>query len=425
MGILANISIHAPRTGSDRITSLTSDCHTISIHAPRTGSDCEARTTSISGCYFNPRSPHGERLRLLDFVIHVCKFQSTLPARGATSKSRRQGNPQWISIHAPRTGSDFLNQAGRSLGRKFQSTLPARGATDATPSLTAPCKNFNPRSPHGERLTHATQSIMRARFQSTLPARGATQIASGVHKHAHISIHAPRTGSDVAYSTCLSLTPYFNPRSPHGERRQQVDCHKNRFKFQSTLPARGATINLLSGRLPVEHFNPRSPHGERRAAAARCANQRNFNPRSPHGERRKAYRESPGFRHLFQSTLPARGATSAPCTRQFQQRISIHAPRTGSDYAIPKGAFDEVISIHAPRTGSDGTVGTNRRHSGYFNPRSPHGERRQRKNRADEHQRISIHAPRTGSDTPLVTDKTLALEFQSTLPARGATHQRY
>ena len=199
MGILANISIHAPRTGSDRITSLTSDCHTISIHAPRTGSDCEARTTSISGCYFNPRSPHGERLRLLDFVIHVCKFQSTLPARGATSKSRRQGNPQWISIHAPRTGSDFLNQAGRSLGRKFQSTLPARGATllltgsiaQSDISIHAPRTGSD-----GYQLLINHQHLQ---FQSTLPARGATFARTDTRERPFISIHAPRTGSDIRH----------------------------------------------------------------------------------------------------------------------------------------------------------------------------------------------------------------------------------
>ena len=35
-------------------------------------------------------------------------------------------------------------------------------------------------------------------------------------------------------------------------------------------------------------------------------------------------------------------------------------------------------------------------------------------------QAISIHAPRTGSDNS-ITDKETLLEFQSTLPARGAT----
>ena len=57
------------------------------------------------------------------------KFQSTLPARGATDPA---GNPRTytqISIHAPRKGSDF-----------------------AVLGLAILNNNFNPRSPQGERL---------------------------------------------------------------------------------------------------------------------------------------------------------------------------------------------------------------------------------------------------------------------------------
>ena len=36
---------------------------------------------------------------------------------------------------------------------------------------------------------------------------------------------------------------------------------------------------------------------------------------------------------------------------------------------------------------------------------------------------ISIHAPRTGSDLKWTALKGLITEFQSTLPARGATRQ--
>ena len=34
--------------------------------------------------------------------------------------------------------------------------------------------------------------------------------------------------------------------------------------------------------------------------------------------------------------------------------ISIHAPRTGSDFKAAKKKGIDYISIHAPRTGSDG-----------------------------------------------------------------------
>ena len=38
-------------------------------------------------------------------------------------------------------------------------------------------------------------------------------------------------------------------------------------------------------------------------------------------------------RDLFQSTLPARGATAEQETQEYKDGISIHAPRTGSDNA--------------------------------------------------------------------------------------------
>ena len=60
---LADISIHAPREGSDQIGD--GDCNTvvgISIHAPREGSDAHADARSAMLEHFNPRSPRGERL---------------------------------------------------------------------------------------------------------------------------------------------------------------------------------------------------------------------------------------------------------------------------------------------------------------------------------------------------------------------------
>ena len=101
-----------------------------------------------------------------------------------------------------------------------------------------------------------------------------------------------------------------------------------------------------------------------------------------------------------------------------------------------------VISIHAPRRGSDGWVEQKRKYWENFNPRSPQGERQ------DNHAfwylcRISIHAPRRGSDVlnKLIKPPTRISihaprrgsderpkvifirsgQFQSTLPAGGAT----
>ena len=125
------------------------------------------------------------------------------------------------------------------------------------------------------------------------------------------------------------------------------------------------------------HFNPRSPHGERQAVVAAPDTKAYFNPRSPHGERHEA------------------------ADRGSRAHISIHAPRTGSDHQsrCPEGV-GKMISIHAPRTGSDPQNRQLEGCSQYFNPRSPHGERRRLREKTIAVFGISIHAPRTGSDTP-------------------------
>ena len=124
-----------------------------------------------------------------------------------------------------------------------------------------------------------------------------------------ISIHAPRTGSDMSRGGTKKQSPNFNPRSPHGERQhadlivcddvvfqstlpargatESIAQAKKVFAFQSTLPARGATLQAGSSLPTWQYFNPRSPHGERRPWALRMGTSaRYFNPRSPHGERR-------------------------------------------------------------------------------------------------------------------------------------------
>ena len=148
---------------------------------------------------------------------------------------------------------------------RFQSTLPARGATENVQRQTSGAQHFNPRSPHGERRVHHQQ----------VGAGGA------------ISIHAPRTGSDSPSGEEIPVPTYFNPRSPHGERQIPFCCGRpGKGKFQSTLPARGATIARVVQLVNAFYFNPRSPHGERRGRKRRCHQvHKHFNPRSPHGER--------------------------------------------------------------------------------------------------------------------------------------------
>ena len=146
--------------------------------------------------YFNPRSPHGERRGSVERSLPVII----------------------ISIHAPRMGSDKKQfQMNYDLA-KFQSTLPACGAT-----------------------TDEERFDMIRLFQSTLPAWGATIRNESFRVRSVISIHAPRMGSDKSGGISVSMNLHFNPRSPHGERLRQNVVIYIQQRFQSTLPAWGAT----------------------------------------------------------------------------------------------------------------------------------------------------------------------------------------
>ena len=280
--------------------------------------------------------------------------------------------------------------------------------------------NFNPRSPHGERLESIAQAKKVFAFQSTLPARGATKLSLLTFYLEDISIHAPRTGSDL-------------PQMPMG----------SAIPFQSTLPARGAT-HTSTARTSTRQISIHAP----RTGSDIC------------------WVTAWSWKTTFQSTLPARGATSGKHGESGLEGISIHAPRTGSDDAascrrtfvyifqstLPaRGATHPLrrtyvfkhISIHAPRTGSDDTDPITVTFHLDFNPRSPHGERRFRgvlvfrdasfqstlpARGATRARRvcgravvISIHAPRTGSDARAAGYSAAPSSFQSTLPARGAT----
>ena len=171
----------------------------ISIHAPRTGSDeTVPKSSRATPGDFNPRSPHGER-------------------HGSQIKP---GNPRRISIHAPRTGSDRLNLA------RYQHI-----------------GNFNPRSPHGERHSRPMpRALMSSYFNPRSPHGERQRVDVANVPNQEISIHAPRTGSDRALVYDASVIQNFNPRSPHGERPGSRLPANWACQFQSTLPARGATM---------------------------------------------------------------------------------------------------------------------------------------------------------------------------------------
>ena len=186
------------------------------------------------------------------------------------------------------------------------------GATACFVCPYAVRRDFNPRSPCGERLQR------HALFDS---GRG-------------ISIHAPRVGSDPRPRRRAARIFYFNPRSPCGERRADQSVLPYPRVFQSTLPVWGATARSIGRALAAAI----SIHAPRVGSDAvhRCIR----------------------CQHDISIHAPRVGSDSSSVNviPPFLL-ISIHAPRVGSDRSDVLGVVLEDISIHAPRVGSDRSHG--------------------------------------------------------------------
>ena len=147
-------------------------------------------------------------------------------------------------------------------------------------------KNFNPRSPHGERLTEMMRKCRKTRFQSTLPAWGATRIQSDFCKRRVISIHAPRMGSDRIRCFC-PCTHAISIHAPRMGSDVKGRYKKNPGQFQSTLPAWGAT-NHSARFVRAREISIHAPRmGSDKRHHISLVHKHNFNPRSPHGERQR------------------------------------------------------------------------------------------------------------------------------------------
>ena len=142
---------------------------------------------------FNPRSPCGERQDGVDRGVLRSGFQSTLPVWGATY------------------GGELVER-----DKVFQSTLPVWGATDRPCDDIKRRKDFNPRSPCGER-----RRVSRCNkyggdyFNPRSPCGERQQLHQGQRRVVGISIHAPRVGSD---DSCRVLH----------ENRQAISIHAPR-----------------------------------------------------------------------------------------------------------------------------------------------------------------------------------------------------
>ena len=126
----------------------------------------------------------------------IKRFQSTLPAREATSGSGQIMCPGRISIHASCKGSDHSAGWCRYPGQYFNPRFP-RGKRPLSWLQPFLLPIFQSTLPAGEATTTSLASITDFIFQSTLPAGEATN-TWGLHQYPTvISIHASRGGSDV------------------------------------------------------------------------------------------------------------------------------------------------------------------------------------------------------------------------------------
>ena len=116
---------------------------------------------------------------------------------GATYEALARGGSRYISIHAPRVGSDTLLVVLVMSRVLISIHAPRVGSDFALCRFYWAFWYFNPRSPCGERQHMVWTQAQRIRFQSTLPVWGATGSSCTLLLFVVISIHAPRVGSDL------------------------------------------------------------------------------------------------------------------------------------------------------------------------------------------------------------------------------------
>ena len=330
--VFLTISIHAPREGCDSLLVCTrSACVPFQSTHPARGATrgwvwCSPRRRN-----FNPRTPRGVRPHhIID--LYLCAFISIhAPREGCDAFLPRSGRP--ADHFNPRTPRGVRLQAFSALKeeREFQSTHPARGATGLLPYTRSWSRYFNPRTPRGVRPGGRSKPARQMRFQSTHPARGATgqgRIVTG------------------------------------------------RLTFQSTHPARGATATCWRRPFLAANFNPRTPRGVRRLLLLFCFKFQVISIHAPREGCDRGLQQRLWLWLLFQSTHPARGATTSgrayrALTTKFQSTHPARGATLGEQQGCPsmrfqsthpaRGATSKVdlvfqqakISIHAPREGCD------------------------------------------------------------------------
>ena len=171
----SDISIHAPREGSDGKGGRSkNDLPRISIHAPREGSD----TSSWKS------------------VFPLRGFQSTLPVRGATGWEIPDPGRGRFQSTLPVRGATPPWSMPWLTSCIFQSTLPVRGAT-ISPEFTYHFPVISIHAPREGSDFEQIQTGMSYQISIHAPREGSDMTTWWwSRRSSRISIHAPREGSD-------------------------------------------------------------------------------------------------------------------------------------------------------------------------------------------------------------------------------------
>ena len=215
--------------------------------------------------YFNPRSPCGERPDAAAALTGRSNFNPRSPCGERLQLIQTEGQMIEISIHALLAESDPRARLRIPPQPIFQSTLSLRRATwvrgfrcwfrilISIHALLAESdarlnhrigihRDFNPRSPCGERPGFAISCIFGSVFQSTLSLRRATLVQLPSMGPVSISIHALLAESDGATGAPHTLTAQISIHALLAESDAYAEAGKDAAEvFQSTLSLRRAT----------------------------------------------------------------------------------------------------------------------------------------------------------------------------------------
>ena len=168
------ISIHAPREGSDLGHAGVVGQQAIFLSTLPARGATDKYVPFDTGTLFLSTLPARGATASYGKGKEYLTFLSTLPARGATH--RLGGLSSYGRYFYPRSPRGERRRVLLRLSHSFEISIhaPREGSDDRADSRRACRGHFYPRSPRGERRPAAAQRLLLILFLSTLPARGAT-----------------------------------------------------------------------------------------------------------------------------------------------------------------------------------------------------------------------------------------------------------